>query len=260
MRILFIGDIVGRPGRQTVRARLPELRAQRHIDFVVANAENTAGGLGATPELLLELRKAGVDAFTLGNHTWRKRVMIGAIDGLQEVVRPANYPEGTPGRGAALFTLPDGRKLGVANLLGRIYMEPQRCPFLVGREVVDQLRMETPVVLVDMHAEATSEKIAMGWHLDGACTAVVGTHTHVQTADEWIMPGGTAYITDVGMCGPQHSVIGTEVEAVVDRFITGMPREFNVARGPALFSAVIVDADDETGSARSIERVLLRDQ
>jgi len=260
MRILFIGDIVGRPGRQVVQQRLPELKAKRNIDFVVANAENAAGGLGATPDLLMELRKAGVDAFTMGNHTWRKRIMIGAIDGIQEIVRPANYPEGTPGRGAALFTLPDGRKFGLANLIGRVYMEPQRCPFLVGEEIVQQLRMEAAVVLVDMHAEATSEKIAMGWHLDGACSVVVGTHTHVQTADEWILPKGTAYITDVGMCGPQFSVIGTEIDSVVEKFVTGMPREFNVARGPAMFSAVIIDVDDESGMARSIERVLLRDQ
>lgn len=260
MRILFIGDIVGRTGRHAVQNRLPELRTKLQVDVVVANAENAAGGLGATPDLLAELRKAGIDLFTMGNHTWRKRVLIGAIDNLQEVVRPANYAVGTPGRGAALFTLPDGRKLGVTNLLGRVFMEPQRCPFLVGTEMVEQLRQETPVILVDMHAEATSEKVAMGWHMDGQCTAVVGTHTHIQTADEWILPQGTAYITDVGMCGPLHSVIGTEVDPVVEKFLTGMPREFNVARGPAIFAAVLIDANDETGQATHIERLLLRDQ
>ncbi len=258
MRILFVGDVVGRPGRRAVTTVLPRLREERGVDVVVANAENSSGGHGATPEVLRELSDAGVDAFTMGNHTWRKHVLFPFLDSMNNIVRPANYPQGAPGRGGCLLTLPGGRKLGLLNLIGRVYMDPLDCPFLRADEELATLRAETPAVLVDMHAEATSEKIAMGWHLDGRCSAVVGTHTHVQTADEWIMPKGTAFITDVGMCGPSHSVIGTDVAPVLKRFRTGMPQTFNVAKGPVIFCAVEIDIDDETGCALSIERVLKR--
>ena len=258
MRILFVGDVVGRPGRRAVDLTLPRLRRDLGIDVVVANAENAAGGHGATPDVVAELAAAGVDAFTMGNHTWRKNVIFGMLENMPNLVRPANYPEGTPGRGAAVVTLKDGRKLGLLNLMGRVYMEPIECPFAHATRALEALRRETKVVLVDMHAEATSEKVAMGWHLDGQCSVVVGTHTHVQTADEWLLPEGTAYITDVGMCGPSHSVIGTDIEPVLKRFRTSLPQSFNVAKGPMQFCAVLVDVDDETGKALRIERVFER--
>ncbi len=260
MNILFIGDIVGRPGRQSAALWLPHLRKQYAVDLVVANGENAAGGLGITPAILRELLGMGIHVVTMGNHTWRKREFVKHIDVFRTVVRPANYAEGVPGRGAAIYTLEDGRKAGVINLLGRVYMEPTACPFVAGARAAEELRQETPLVLVDMHAEATSEKVAMGWHLDGKCTAVLGTHTHVQTADERVLPGGTAYITDVGMTGPRDSVIGVEREPVLHRFLTGMPVEFKVAKGVSAFSGVVVEADDATGTARSITRISLEDE
>lgn len=258
MRILFVGDVVGRPGRKAVAAVLPRLRKQLAADVVVVNAENAAGGHGATPEVLEELRQAGADAFTMGNHTWRKRCIFKMLEEMPNLVRPANYPEGTPGRGAMVVPLPDGRKLGVLNLMGRVYMEPIDCPFQRADRELMLLRDETDLILVDMHAEATSEKMAMGWYLDGRCSAVVGTHTHVQTADEQVLPKGTAYITDVGMCGPSHSIIGTEVEPVLTRFTTCLPQTFNVAKGPKHFCAVLIEVEDGTGKALSIERVCER--
>ena len=210
MKVLFIGDIVGRPGRQSVHRWLPELRRERVIDVVVANAENAAGGMGATPETLRELSDAGVQAFTMGNHVWRKEAMARALEQMPNVIRPANYPPGAPGRGWVAIDLPCGRRLGLANVLGRVYMEALDCPFRAADAALEALRGEANCVIVDVHAEATSEKVALGWHLDGRCGAVLGTHTHVQTADEWVLPRGTAYMTDVGMCGPLHSVIGVE--------------------------------------------------
>ncbi|HOD49089.1 MAG TPA: TIGR00282 family metallophosphoesterase [Candidatus Hydrogenedentes bacterium] len=259
MNILFIGDIVGRPGRRSVARWLPRLRDEFAVDLVIANGENAAGGLGITPALVRELLEGGVQVITLGNHTWRKREFVKAIGSFDAVVRPANYPEGVPGKGFVAYRLDDGRTVGVVNLLGRVYMEPVLCPFAVGSRVVEELRQATPVVIVDMHAEATSEKVAMGWHLDGKCTAVIGTHTHVQTADERVLPGGTAYITDVGMTGPLDSVIGVERDLILRRFLTGMPVEFEVAAGRPALAAVVVDADDETGKARSIRRLLRED-
>jgi metallophosphoesterase (TIGR00282 family) len=255
MNILFIGDIVGRPGREVIQRLLPGLREEFMLDVVVANAENAAGGLGATPEILRELLAVGVQAVTLGNHTWRKKELAPAIDNFPTVVRPANFPPGNPGRGSALINLPDGRVLGLVNLIGRVYMEAFEDPFRVGLEEVERLRISTPVVLVDIHAEATSEKVAMGWHLDGRASAVVGTHTHVQTADERVLPAGTAYITDVGMTGPRDSVIGTNKEIVLQKFITGMPVPFEVARGAAILCAAFVEVDDASGRASRIERI-----
>jgi len=258
VRVLFVGDVVGKPGRVAVGKCLAALREKHALDLIVTNAENAAGGHGATPEILKELEAAGSDAFTMGNHTWRKRAIYAELDARANIVRPANYPAGAPGRGAAIITLKDGRKLAIVNLLGRVYMEPLDCPFHCVDGLLPELARETNAILVDMHAEATSEKIAMGWHLDGRCSAVVGTHTHVQTADNRVLPKGTAYITDVGMCGPENSVIGTEVEPVLTRFKTGLPQPFNVAKGPALFCGVIIDIDDETGKSTGIERVRSR--
>lgn len=259
MKLVFLGDIVGKPGRQIVSQRLGQIRDRWSPDIIVANAENSAGGLGATPETLAELKRLGIGGFTMGNHTWRKKVIIPVMPSYPELVRPANFPPGMPGHGHTVISLPDGRKLGLLNLIGRIYMEPVECPFRMVDSLLPELRRETPVILIDMHAEATSEKIALGWHVDGRCSAVIGTHTHVQTADEWIMPGGTGYISDAGMCGPYHSVIGTDKDIVVNRFISGMPEKFVVARGPALLSAVYLEIDDASGRATAIERILLRD-
>ena len=259
MRILFIGDIVGEPGRTAVARHLPEIRDRHKVDLVVANAENAAGGLGVTLALVGALRAVGVQVFTMGNHVWRKSDMVKNISGMPDVVRPANYPEGTPGRGSLLFTLPDGRTAGIVNLMGRVFMEPLRCPFLQADAEIAALSRQTKVILVDIHAEASSEKVALGWYLDGRCSAVLGTHTHVQTADEWVMPHGTAYITDAGMCGPYHSVIGMDTNTVIEKFLTSMPRKFEVAGGPVIFSAVLVDADEITGRAQSIKSFLLRD-
>lgn len=259
MKILFIGDVVGRPGRRCVSRWLPKIQSEFRIDITVANGENAAGGLGATPDVLKELLESGVQAITLGNHTWRKKDLAGAIDAFSEVARPANYPAGVPGKGSVVVPLSDGRKLGIVNLLGRVYMEPFGCPFERAVRELARLREVTPLLLVDMHAEATSEKIAMGWHLDGRCSAVVGTHTHVQTADERLLPKGTAYITDVGMTGPMDSVIGMERAIVIRKFTTGMPGEFKVAAGPCVLSAVVIEVNDESGQAQSIERILRRE-
>ena len=254
MKILFVGDLVGRPGRICLERLLPSMRSELKVDAVVVNAENAAGGIGVTPQILDELMGLGVEAITLGNHTWRKKELVGVLDRYQTTVRPANYPAGVPGQGSVVITLQDGRKFGLISVLGRIFMECFESPFVRAKQEADSLRQRTPVVIVDMHAEATSEKMAMGWYLDGCCTAVLGTHTHVQTADERILPGGTAYITDVGMTGPRDSVIGLEKERAIHKFLTGIPSEFRVAGGPASLSAVVVEADETTGKALSIRR------
>lgn len=259
MRILFIGDIVGGIGRTCVERWLPELREAYGIDLVLANGENAAGGLGATPAVIRDLLSLGIHGITMGNHTWRKRELVQSIDSLGPIVRPANYPDQVPGKGSMIVTLEDGRNVGIVNLLGRVYMEPHASPFEVGMREVERLRKETPLVWVDFHAEATAEKVAMGWYLDGHCTAVVGTHTHVPTADERILPKGTAYITDVGMTGPFDSVIGLDRRLSVQKFLTGLPVSHTVAKDRPGLSAVCVDADDETGRARSIERVVRTD-
>jgi len=255
MRILFIGDVVAGLGRECVKQLLPPLREEFQIDLVIANGENAAGGLGATPQTINELMRAGVQVITMGNHTWRKKELLAEIDKMSAVVRPANYPSGVPGRGSTVVTLADGRRAAVVSLIGRVYMEPFDNPFVVGVRLVEELRAHIPVVVVDFHAEATAEKAAMAWHLDGKCTAVLGTHTHVQTADERVMPQGTAFISDVGMTGPHDSVIGLEPAESIHKFLTGLPGQHTVAKGrPALCGAVI-DADDATGKARSITRV-----
>jgi metallophosphoesterase (TIGR00282 family) len=255
MKILFLGDIVGGRGRRCIARLLPVLRAEHAIDVVLANAENAAGGLGATSAVLDELFKMGIHGISLGNHTWRKRELVSTLDRYDNVVRPANYPAGVPGKGAVILSLPDGRQVGLVNVLGRVFVEPFACPFRTAREIVDDLRKFVPVIIVDFHAEATSEKVAFGWHLDGQCTAVIGTHTHVQTADERILPNGTAYITDAGMTGPINSVIGVERERAIRKFLTGIPTEFKVAKGPAMLCGVIIEADEQNGRALKIERV-----
>ncbi|HUK35534.1 MAG TPA: TIGR00282 family metallophosphoesterase [Vicinamibacterales bacterium] len=255
MRILFIGDIVGRPGRQLVRAGLPSLVSRHAVDLVIANAENAAAGAGVTRELGDELLEAGVDVMTSGNHIWDKREAFSYIGAEPRLLRPANYPPGAPGNGSYLARTRDGTSVGVVNVMGRIFMLPIDDPFSAVLREIDALRQRTRIVFVDFHAEATSEKIAMGWHLDGKVTAVVGTHTHVQTADERILPKGTAYLTDVGMTGPHDSIIGIEIEPSLNRFLTGLPARFEVASGNPRLNAVIVEADEATGRATDIERL-----
>jgi 2',3'-cyclic-nucleotide 2'-phosphodiesterase len=261
MKLLFIGDIVGRPGRDLVRKALPALAVQHDIDLVIANAENVAGGFGITRELGDELLERGVDVMTSGNHIWDKKEAIEYIGTEPRLLRPANYPTGVPGRGSYVARTRDGRTVGVINAMGRVFMPNLDDPFAVVARELDVIRERARVVLVDFHAEATSEKLAMGWHLDGRATAVVGTHTHVQTADEQLLPGGTAYITDVGMTGPHDGIIGVEREAALVRFLSGMPSRFDTATGNPKLHAVVIAADDQTGRATSILRLsLTRDE
>ena len=252
--MLFIGDITGKPGRRLVAARLGALRRTHGVDVVIANGENAAGGMGITADSAAELLEAGVDALTGGNHTWHHRDAYELLDGDPRILRPANYPPGVPGRGAAVVKTAAGVEVGVLNLQGRVFMPELDDPFRMAREQAEALRASVPTVIVDFHAEATSEKVAMGWYLDGHVTAVVGTHTHVQTADERILPQGTAYITDVGMTGPRDGVIGMEREIILERFLTQMPARFQVASGPVQLNGVLI-ATDGDGRARSIQRL-----
>ena len=255
MNILYIGDIVGRPGRLAVRHFLPGIVKSRRVDLVMANAENIAHGIGATPALVAELRQYGVHLFAMGNHTWRKQEMVDGIDSLQDVARPANYSKSAPGRGRALYGFPDGRQVALISLIGRVYMEPVDCPFVAVERELAALPDSVCAVIVDIHAEATSEKAAMAWRLDGRCAAVVGTHTHVQTADERLLPGKTAFITDVGMCGPYNSILGVKKDLVIDKLITGLPRKWEVADGSVQFNAVLIRTNRNTGRSDAIERI-----
>ena len=261
MKILFIGDVVGKPGRDAVRRAIRPLIARHDIDIVVANAENVAGGFGVTRDTIDDLMSAGVGAMTTGNHVWDKREVLSFIDGEPRLLRPANFPAGVPGRGRAIVPCRDGGVLGLVNVMGRVFMAPLDDPFTTVDREIEALRAEADVrvILVDFHAEATSEKLAMGWHLDGRVSAMVGTHTHVQTADARMLPGGTAFITDVGMTGPHDSIIGVETEAALIRFRTGMPARFETARGNPRLQAVVIDADPATGRAKAIERLDLGD-
>jgi len=255
MKLLFIGDVVGGVGRRALAALLPSLRERWRPDFVVANGENAAGGVGITERTALELLDAGVDAITLGNHAYRHREVYGFLDREQRVVRPANYPKGSPGRGHTVVER-DGRRLGLVNLSGSLFLEAARSPFAEVDAALGDLRGRADHVLVDFHAEATSEKVAMGWHLDGRVTACVGTHTHVPTADARVLPGGTAYVTDVGMTGPRGGVIGVKRELALERFITQMPVKFETSAEDPWLNAVLIEA--EAGErASSIEQLLL---
>src|SRR6185369_9276480 len=255
IRLLFIGDIVGKPGREMVRRGLAGIVDFHRIDLVIANAENSAAGFGITREIGDQLLEWGVDVMTSGNHIWDKKEALDYIGAEPRLLRPANYPAGAPGNGSYLARTRDGRSVGVVNVMGRVFMLNIDDPFAVVLREIEALKQRTRIVFVDFHAEATSEKIAMGWHLDGKVTAMVGTHTHVQTADERILPKGTAYLTDVGMTGPHDSIIGVAVEAALGRFLTGMPARFETAEGNPRLNAVIVEADEETGRALEIERI-----
>jgi metallophosphoesterase (TIGR00282 family) len=254
LRILMIGDIVGRPGRKAVRESMTTIKNELKIDFVIANGENAAGGNGITRNIANELFGYGIDVLTTGNHVWDKKEIISYIDKEPRLLRPANYPVGTPGTGVGIFMV-NGISVGVLNLSGRIYLANMDCPFRMAGELINSIKDQTKIIVVDFHAEATSEKIALGWYLDGKVSAVVGTHTHVQTADEKVLPDGTAYITDMGMTGPMNSVIGVKIDLVLDKFITQMPVRFEVADGLYQFNAVLVDIDEETGKANSIQRI-----
>ncbi len=257
MRILFIGDIVGQPGRQMVARHLKGLMADHAADMVLANAENAAGGFGITPSVGEELFGLGIDLLTSGNHVWDKKEAEGYLAKEGRVLRPANYPEEAPGVGVHVLRKSD-RMLGVLNLQGRAFLPAIDCPFKTADRELVQLREVTDTILVDFHAEATAEKQAFGWYLDGRVSAVIGTHTHVQTADERILPGRTAYITDVGMTGPRNSVIGIKPQDAIQKFITQMPKRFTLAHGPAQLCAVVVDIADD-GRARSIARLQIQD-
>lgn len=260
MRILFIGDIFGKPGRDIVRQAVRPLVEQRDIDFVIANVENSAAGFGVTGDIAETILGYGVDAMTSGNHLWDKKEVLDYVPRQMRLLRPANFPAGVPGRGSYLGRTRTGEPVGVVNVMGRIFMAPLDDPFAVVLREIEALRAKTRIIIVDFHAEATSEKVAMAWHLDGRATAVFGTHTHVQTADERILPKGTAALTDVGMTGPHDSIIGVTVEAALGRFLNGMPAKFEAATGPGRLNAVIVTADPATGRATAIERLNLSAQ
>ena len=262
MKILFIGDIVGQPGRRAVAELLPKLRQELRLDFVIANGENSAGGSGITPKTAGEIFLAGVDAITSGDHLWDQKEVMELLANEKRFLRPLNYPPGTPGQGSAIFEVQSPKSkvqspisIAVLNAQGRTFMPPLENPFLLALDEVKRLRQQTKIIFVDFHAEATSEKIAFARMLDGQVSAVVGTHTHVQTADEQIFPGGTAYLTDAGFTGPQESVLGREIEPVLKRFLTGMPQRFEVAKNNVLLHGAVIEIDDASGKALKIQRV-----
>jgi metallophosphoesterase (TIGR00282 family) len=255
IRLLFIGDIFGRPGRDLVRHGLAGLVEYHNVDLVIANAENSAAGFGITREIGDQLLEYGVDVMTSGNHIWDKKEALDYIGAEPRLLRPINYPAGVPGNGSYLARTKNGVSVGVINAMGRVFMLNIDDPFVVLSREIEALRQRTRIIFVDFHAEATSEKIAMGWYLDGKVTALVGTHTHVQTADERILPKGTAYLTDVGMTGPHDSIIGVEIEAALSRFLTALPARFEPATGNPRLNAVIIEADEQTGRATEIERL-----
>jgi hypothetical protein len=260
MNVLMIGDVVGQPGRAILKQSLPKIRSARAIDYCVANAENLAGGNGVTRETAEELLNAGVDCLTSGNHVWDKREILGFIDLMPQLLRPANYPKSQPGRGTHIGKTRSGVKVATLNLSGRVFMNGAiDDPFTIGAALVRDLRAETPVILVDVHAETTSEKTALGHHLDGRVSAVVGTHTHVPTCDHRVLAGGTAYCTDIGMTGPYDSCIGVEKAIVIKRFIDALPAKFETATADPRFAAVVIDIDESTGRARGIDRMFLTD-
>jgi 2',3'-cyclic-nucleotide 2'-phosphodiesterase len=254
MNILFVGDIVGRPGRDLMRAGLDAIVSRYRVDFVIVNAENAAGGFGITREIGDDLLAHGVDVMTSGNHIWDKKEIVEYITKENLLLRPANFPVGTPGVGHVTIKAGPYR-VAVLNLMGRVFMTPIDCPFRKADEIVPELRKDTPIVLVDAHCEATSESVALGWYLDGRVSAVVGTHRHVQTADERVLPGGTAYITDLGMTGPTDGVIGVDRDIILQRFLSQMPVRFEPAKGPAALHAVLIVIDPETGRATDIRRL-----
>lgn len=259
VNILFIGDIVGKPGRTIVKSALTRLIPNLNIDFVIANGENAAGGFGITEEVALELFDSGVDVITMGNHVWDKKESIPYIVKEQRILRPLNHPKGTPGTGSIVLKGRSSFKIGVINVSGRVFMNLLDCPFRVTEGEIERIREETNLIVIDFHGEATSEKQAFAFYFDGKVSAIVGTHTHVQTADEKILPNGTAYITDVGMTGPENSIIGFREDEILKKFLTHMPQKYEVPSRPAILSAVLITLDCHTGLAKKIERLQLRE-
>jgi len=255
LKILFIGDVVGRAGRQALSSRLHRLVDEHQVDLVVANGENAAAGFGLTANIVTELLDLGIDVLTSGNHIWDKREICDHLDRQERLLRPANYPPGLPGRGAGIFSTSAGLQVGVVNLEGRVFMSNLDCPFRASEQLIEEMRRHTPIILVDFHAEATSEKMALGCYLDGRVSAVVGTHTHVQTSDERILPGGTAYITDVGMTGSRDAVIGIRKELAIEKFLTQRPVRFEVAKKDPWLCGVLIEVDEKTGRALKVERI-----
>ena len=259
LRALLIGDVVGGPGRRIMTQKLSDLRKACAADFCVANAENASGGSGLTRANAREVFDAGVDVITMGDHVWKRKEIIQVIETEPRLLRPQNYSPLAAVSGMGIYTLPGGQNIAVLNLIGRVFMKPADCPFRAADDALRQLAPHTPNILVDMHAEATAEKIAMGWHLDGRVTCLFGTHTHVQTADERVLPKGTAFICDVGMTGPYDSVLGRRRDRVLKATLTQMPASFDVARGDVRISGAVVTFDPDTGKAESIERVHVRE-
>lgn len=257
MKVLFIGDIIGEPGRKMVRANIRTLSETHDPDLVIANGENSAGGFGITSEVAEELFSLGIHVLTSGNHVWDKKEIEPYLTKQDRLIRPANYPSGNPGFGSVVISTKAG-KAAVLNLEGRVFMSNLEDPFRVAEREIEKLKKETPVVVIDFHAEATSEKAALAWHLDGKASAVIGTHTHVQTADERILTAGTAFITDVGMTGPADSVIGVKKEQAIARFLYQTPHRFEIPKGPVHLNAVLLNVDERTGKAKGIERILIK--
>lgn len=258
MKILMVGDICGRTGRTALLKYLPGIKKENNIDIAIVNGENSASGRGITKRTLDEIYRAGADIVTSGNHIWDKKEVVNFIDDEPFLIRPANYPEPAPGKGYCLYPF-KAKNIGVINLSGRSFMPPMDCPFQKIDHILKKIKNECQIIILDFHAETTSEKIAMGWYLDGRATCVFGTHTHVQTADEQILPQGTAYITDLGMVGPRDSVLGMKKDAVLERFKYGRPVRFEAAEGPAVFSAMIIDVDDQTSKTTAVKRILINE-
>lgn len=255
VKLLFIGDVIGKPGRDALSRELHRIVDRHRVDLVIANGENAAGGFGLTAETAQELFKCGVQMITSGNHIWDKKDALEYIKKEERIVRPANYPEGTPGKGATIVRTPGGVKIGILNLEGRVFMNNLDCPFRCADREVAKLKEETAIVFVDFHAEATSEKASLGWYLDGRVCAVIGTHTHVQTADERILTAGTAYMTDAGMTGAFDSVIGVKKEEAIQKFITQRPSKFEVAKKDIRINGVVIEVDEKSGLSLGIERI-----
>ncbi len=257
MKVIFLGDIIGKPGRNALARKLDILIRENEADIVIANGENAAGGIGISPGTCDSLFEMGVDMVTSGNHIFKKKEIIDYLDLEPRLLKPANYPPGTPGKGYYIFEVEKlgGLKVAVINICGRVFVENLDCPFRTIDRILEYIKEKTQVIIVDIHAEVTSEKVAMGWFLDGRVSAVIGTHTHIQTADERVLPGGTAYITDTGMVGSRDSVIGVKKENIIKRFLTQMPQQFTVAKEDVWINGVVIDIDEKSGKARQIIRI-----
>lgn len=253
INILFFGDVIGRPGRNALKKHLPHLKEKYQAKYVIANGENGSGGIGLTPDSANEIFDAGVDVITSGNHIWQHKEIFEYINQNERLIRPINFPQSAPGRGYVILE----DKLAIINVIGRVFMPPVDCPFIACSQLIEEIKDKTELMVVDFHAEATAEKQSLAWYLDGKVSAVIGTHTHIQTADERILPGGTGYITDVGMVGPLHSIIGIKIEPVITRFLTGIPQRYDVATGKVIINAIFLSLNPKTGKAEKIERINL---